>query len=286
MKYLNKILQRLRSWREEPLNVTPMWFLECSDLKITQSNFPQWIKKAFMDLRRDGFTILEGNVSHELCDQVVEDFYKFCETNEKSKDFRDKEGLYSRVALLHYISKPALKLGTNAAIKEFLSAAFLTEFTIVGSLFFEKGSAQNIHRDTPAFFTNPLNHFFSVWTALEDIQAGSGELCYYGGGHLVARDADLYNNKAINFDNYFSTVEDECKKAGLKKQNFLAKKGDTLIWIPELPHGGAERVNKNASRKSIVFHYLPKRMPIHNAGTFFSRRGVYVNQNYDTRCVN
>lgn len=71
---------------------------------------------------------------------------------------------------LQLISEAEKRICSNKGTAEILQAAFTSEFTVVGSLFFEKGSMQSIYRDTPAFFTNPLNHYFGVWNALEDIE--------------------------------------------------------------------------------------------------------------------
>src|SRR6201999_276535 len=168
--------------------------------------------------------------------------------------------------------KKAMQIAMRPRTAKFLRTAFRKEFTIVGSLYFEKGSTQDIHRDTPAFFTNPLNHFFGVWNALEDIKENSGELCYYRGGHNILPDADLYARKDINIDNYFSAVENACQKAGLNRELFLPKKGDTLIWLPQLPQGGAPRLDKPLSRRSIVFHFIPNGVPIHGATDFFDSK--------------
>jgi len=52
------------------------------------------------------------------------------------------------------------------------------------------------------------------------------------------------------------------------------KKGDTLIWHPLLPHGGASIRDPGRSRKSIVFHYLPEATPISGLEAFFSAEPV------------
>lgn len=283
---IRKIQNRLAR-KTTRLDERQMWFLSCPDEEILNNKaLDQESIDVFMSLRKNGFAVLKGNVDPALCDAVVADFDAYCETHPESEGFADEHGLHSRLALFHYVSENARKVCTAPRTVKILKAAFQKDFTIVGSLLFEKGSAQDIHRDTPAFFTNPLNHFFGVWNALEDIKKDSGELCYYVGGHKILPDADLYRDPSTNIKSYFSRVEQACKDAGLTRDLFLAKKGDTLIWLPELPHGGAARVDDSLTRRSIVFHYIPNGVPIHGSGYFFdSARPIFVNENYAYRTL-
>jgi ectoine hydroxylase-related dioxygenase (phytanoyl-CoA dioxygenase family) len=164
-----------------------------------------------------------------------------------------------------------------------LEAAFRRPPVAVGSLYFDKGSTQSIHRDTPAFFTNPLNHFFGVWTALEDVHPGSGQLTYYEKGHAVLPDHELVARPEVNSRNYFEIVAKACRDSGLKLVEYYPKKGDTLIWHPGLPHGGAAILDPRLSRRSIVFHYIPQGVPIYGPEAFFGNRGfVRKGANYRT----
>src|SRR2546429_9350110 len=51
------------------------------------------------------------------------------------------------------------------------------------SLFFFKGSQQPIHQDTAFVRVSSPMELVASWTALEDIQPGSGELIYYPKSH-------------------------------------------------------------------------------------------------------
>jgi len=154
-----------------------------------------------------------------------------------------------------------------------ITAVFGSSVTVIGSLFFEKGSEQSIHRDTPAFFTNPFNHYFGVWNALEDIRMDAGPLIYYEGGHKVAQDKDLYLDKSVNEKNYFAKVEDACREAGLPIKELIINKGDTIIWHPQLPHGGGKINKTGLTRKSLVFHALPTMADIYGPSEFFNTHG-------------
>jgi ectoine hydroxylase-related dioxygenase (phytanoyl-CoA dioxygenase family) len=191
--------------------------------------------------------------------------------------------LHERLACLHLVSEAARRVVFDPTVTAIVEAAFKAPFVVVGSLFFEKGSTQSVHRDTPAFFTNPLNHYFGVWTALEDVRPGAGPLVYYRRGQNIAPDRALYLEHSVTSDNYFKLIEQACRDAGLELVEFYPKKGDTLIWHPQLPHGGAAIADPRLSRRSIVAHYIPKGVPIHGADVFFSpEKKVATAQNYKT----
>ena len=292
-KFITKLKNKLLSFKTHRLDTSPMWFLACSEKELEERvGVDQEVLEVLLGLRRDGFAILKKNIPDHTCDELISDFKRYCATNPISKTYSDEYGLHSRLALFHYVSDFAMDVALAPRTVKVIRKAFDNDFNIVGSLFFEKGSSQDIHRDTPAFFTNPLNHFFGVWNALEDIHADSGELRYYPGGHLVARDEKLYSDPQVTIENYFMIVEEECKARGLNLEKYCPSKGDTLIWLPELPHGGSPRNNPALSRKSIVFHYLPQGIPIHGARDFFNKeKPIFIKENYsikmrgDTRCI-
>jgi phytanoyl-CoA hydroxylase len=168
---LKKLETKFLAKKTNVLDRSPMWFLACGEDDINaRTDLPAEVRNALLSLRENGFAVLPGNVPRSLCDDLVAEFEAYCASRPDSGRYRDAHGLHSRLALFHYVSDNALKVATMQRTIEVVRAAFGVDFTIVGSLLFERGSTQDVHRDTPAFFTNPLNHFFGVWNALEDIQ--------------------------------------------------------------------------------------------------------------------
>ena len=49
----------------------------------------------------------------------------------------------------------------------------------------------------------------------------------------------------------------------------MPKAGDVLIWHSLLAHGGAPRVNRSLSRRSVVFHYIGAKTKLYTFGQFF-----------------
>ncbi len=79
-----------------------------------------------------------------------------------------------------------LKLFTeNKAALEFQDLLYQQETVLYTSLFYERGSAQDLHRDTPYFSTRPEYRYFGMWVALEDVDAQNGPLMVAPGGHLL-----------------------------------------------------------------------------------------------------
>jgi ectoine hydroxylase-related dioxygenase (phytanoyl-CoA dioxygenase family) len=58
-----------------------------------------------------------------------------------------------------------------------------------------------------------------------------------------------------DYVDYEDVLEDLVAQKGYTKKEFLAKKGDVLIWHANLVHGGAPILNKSLTRKSMVVHY-------------------------------
>lgn len=127
------------------------------------------------------------------------------------------------------------------------------------SLFFFKGSGQDVHRDS-AFvrISSPLE-FAASWTALEDIQPGSGELVYYPGSHRVPEflfeGSPWLHPESKSLPNYYVHLNAQCLH--LEKKTFRPKKGDVLIWHANLAHGGGQIDDPAKTRRSIVAHYSP-----------------------------
>lgn len=237
-------------------------------------------RAALTDLREKGLAVLAGNVPPELCDAVLDDFRRHCADHPEHEQYRDELGLHDRLACLHMTSANAMKIGLNERVLEIVDAAFERRGAIVGSLFFERGSEQDIHRDTPAFFTVPLNHFFGVWTALEDIHPDSGQLRYYAGGHRAMSDKEFIGTGIENMEKYFSEVVEACRRRGCELVNVSARKGDTVIWHPQLPHGGGPIKDRRLSRRSIVFHYVPEGAPCYGASSFFGKERAVSHRNH------
>jgi phytanoyl-CoA hydroxylase len=263
------VLSRLRRLfsRRDPYE--PMWLdSEGAAARLASIGDTQ-IRDALTGLIEDGVALIRSNIPPTLCDQFLVQFTEYCASHPEHTRFSDEHALHDRLAGFHLVSGAARELAANDVVLRIVAAAFETRPVVAGSLFFERGSTQSVHRDTPAFFTVPLNHFFGVWHALEDIHPDSGPLVYYRGGHRCIPDAAFAGSGYQNMDAYFEKIRAECRRRSLSLLPVLARKGDTLIWHPQLPHGGAPIADPRRSRKSVVFHYIPEGSPMWGPHEFF-----------------
>lgn len=129
---------------------------------------------------------------------------------------------------------------------------------------FISGSQADAHSDSIHMTTEPAGYLVAIWLALEDVGQGSGPLFYYPGSHrlpyIMGEHFETGNTKLLvgdNFyENYTEKIIEQIKNNNLKKELFLARKGDLLIWHANLLHGGDPVSNEKKTRKSLVAHYF------------------------------
>jgi ectoine hydroxylase-related dioxygenase (phytanoyl-CoA dioxygenase family) len=130
---------------------------------------------------------------------------------------------------------------------------------ICSSLYFEKGSQQEKHFDT--FFMAPLirDRMLATWIALEDVTEENGPLFYYPGSHRIAPyrfENGRFNLNPSEKSDCYEYIDAELEKREIKREYFLAEKGDLFIWHAQLLHGGASIRDSDATRRSLVTHYF------------------------------
>ena len=243
-------------------------------------------------LHTDGVIILKNIFSADLADKVVNDFQEWSSVKENNFTPGQRE----RVTNFHTFSTNTKDLVTNECVKEVLDTFFKKESVIYSSLFFREGTSQHFHRDTPHFYTNPMDLYCGVWYALEDIDQTAGPLKYYPKSHqlsvpngietynrLLSNNTDNFKDKEYskqNFDclmEYNKILEDECERTGLQacdETNYLnnkIEKGDVIIWHPKLVHGGSMVIDTSLTRYSMVTHNIPINTQVFNAEHFFRK---------------
>jgi len=126
------------------------------------------------------------------------------------------------------------------------------------------GSEQAAHSDSIHMSTYPEGNLTAAWIALEDVTKEQGALFYYPGSHklpyIYNEDLGLKENALLLDVNpnrkYELKVQELLEEQDLKKEVFLAQKGDVLIWHPNLLHGGLPHTDRSRTRKSMVVHYF------------------------------
>lgn len=120
------------------------------------------------------------------------------------------------------------------------------------------------HSDTMHFSCLPARYMCGVWVALEDITEENGPLFYYPGSHKTPEydfshfKNTLEDNSYENYPEYEKFIEQLMDVSPYKKEKFLAKKGDALIWSSNIVHGGSAVIDPQSTRFSQVTHYYFK----------------------------
>jgi len=178
----------------------------------------------------------------------------------------------ARAVDLHWFAEAVRDAMFCPAILRFLHLIFERPVLASQTLAFYLGSRQQIHKDSAYVpYSLPLQ-FVATWMALEDVEAGTGELEYfveshrklpeflYNGSHKSVHDAARRGagNNILTDDvaRHLDAIQREAQARHLARERFLARRGDVLFWHADLAHGGAPTASQH-TRKSLVTHYCP-----------------------------
>ena len=208
----------------------------------------------------NGYVILKNYYTSDKVDLINKEIENLIST--KKADWKEA----SRIMFAIHKSKMLHDIGSDPKLIEILNLLLGREVDLFQSINFINASQQRSHSDSVHMSTFPFGNIIAVWIALEDITPENGPLHYYPGSHklpyIVNGD---YNNVGTKFSlgpktygDYEDRIQQVIDEEKIEKQTFLAKKGDLLIWHANLLHGGEPLIDKNRTRKSMVFHYYAK----------------------------
>jgi hypothetical protein len=153
-------------------------------------------------------------------------------------------------------------IARNPALLALLSKLYGRQAFPFQTLNFPVGTQQDAHSDIVHFSSLPARFMCGVWVAMEDITADAGPLFYHRGSHRWP----IMNNALIGRRGYgsdLSSAQDPFNAAwreiiaakGSQPETFLARKGQALIWVANLLHGGSLQADATKTRWSQVTHY-------------------------------
>jgi phytanoyl-CoA hydroxylase len=217
-------------------------------------------KESLLQYTQNGFAVLENYLSEEQVGSINQ------EIETMLKNGTVKFTNVNKIMFAIHKSILLRETGNNKDLVELLSLLMGDEAILFQSINFLMGSEQDTHSDSIHMTTYPLGGLLGVWIALEDITLENGPLHYYPKSHTLPYYMNKdYDNEGTTFmlgdksyTEYENMMSRKIKEHQLEKLNFCAKKGDLLIWHANLLHGGNEHMNKNKTRKSMVFHYFKK----------------------------
>lgn len=228
--------------------------------KASFNSFSPAIQQKIKDWSAHGYLIIENFLSHETCDEVNIEIENLQQNGSLPFTYGNK--------LMFANKKSALIKGITVQPALTSLLAFLLDKEVVPfqTINFINGSEQRAHSDSIHMTTYPLGYLIAVWVALEDITHENGPLFYYPGSHklpyLLNNDfnegSTLLTLGKKDYPDYEDVLEELVVTKNYPKQEFLARKGDILVWHANLVHGGTPILNKALTRKSMVIHYYAK----------------------------
>lgn len=244
-----------------------------------------FLREHALNVIERGFTVVPASCSSEHVDAAAQSFLDWKQRNSSRflPTFYKFDDKLDRIVCLHATLpefQPLFTKNRSLLVQDYL---FQDETVLYTSLFFEVGSAQDIHRDIPLFWTKPANMYFGTWVALEDTDSGNGPLLVIPGSHrlpLLDRDAiarekytDLTQIEDMDtalWDKYQGQIAQISREQGLAVEEVHVRKGDTIIWHPLLAHGGAAIADRGRTRLSFVVHTTPRNVPVFHTDVFFN----------------
>lgn len=154
-------------------------------------------------------------------------------------------------------------IAANANIQSLLSRLYGRSAFPFQTLNFPVGTQQPAHSDAVHFSSQPERFMCGVWVAFEDVHPDAGPLEYYPGSHrwpiltnvLVGRRGwgQPLDSAQSPFEDAWSAMVATNR---VKPDQFLARKGQALIWAANLLHGGSRQIDPTRTRWSQVTHYF------------------------------
>jgi ectoine hydroxylase-related dioxygenase (phytanoyl-CoA dioxygenase family) len=237
-----------------------------------------------------GYMVIEDPCPPELIDAVAEDveplyhrdFGEVQELDYVSDDdlrFSRHAGQsletyqWQRVARAWKVCDSVRAMALSPRVLAITEALFGRKPCPFNTLNFPLGTQQPAHFDSMAFQSDPPNFMCGVWVALEDMDMDNGPLIYYPGSHKLRPtwdDIEEVTGERINRDDHdtresFLAARNEqyasyCRlvveRNGFEPEYGLIKKGQALLWAPNLLHGGAPQRDPSRTRHSQVTHYM------------------------------
>jgi ectoine hydroxylase-related dioxygenase (phytanoyl-CoA dioxygenase family) len=253
--------------------------------KIAGMDIDPLVKTHALEVVAKGYTVVRGAIPPDICAETIAAFRRFERANEAIfAANRNALGHYPRIINLHCAMPELEKLFTRnpvwLAVQDVLFGAPTALYT---SLFYEVGSQQPLHRDSPVFATRPEYLYFGSTIYLEPAGDENGCLEVMQGGHLMPeldREAiairrfgaldKIPDTDGDTWMEYQNTVVEAGRARRLPVKKLYVQAGDSLIWHPQLPHGGTPIRDTSRTRFSLVMHTTPVGVPVYHQDAFFA----------------
>jgi hypothetical protein len=225
---------------------------------------PDVVQQLARHMQQQGFAVIEFPEPEldAMCEAIKANLASHYDA-QAWQAFRDGAEGGLRVQDAWQFDENVKRIACNATLLDCLSRLYGKRAWPFQTLNFPVGTEQHFHSDAVHFSSVPERFMCGVWLALEDITPDNGPLLYYPGSHRWP----LYTNEHIglcvaeqaeapNQSIYQPMWQALVDAHGVPQRQFLAKKGQALIWAANLLHGGCAHLNRQATRWSQVTHYF------------------------------
>ncbi|MEY8759997.1 phytanoyl-CoA dioxygenase family protein [Chryseobacterium tongliaoense] len=221
-------------------------------------NLSEENRESVINYNDNGYLILKNYLDDDTVDSINSEIHTLM--TDGTLKFRYNGKL---MFAIHH-SEIIKSIGDDKNLLEFLSILLDGQAKLFQSINFINGSQQKTHSDSIHMTTYPLGGLLGVWIALEDVDENNGALHYIPGSHKLPyflnsdydNEGDALRIGKKSYKAYEEFLENKVKELGLKKEIFKARKGDLLIWHANILHGGEPHLDKNRTRKSLVYHFF------------------------------
>lgn len=241
-----------------PFIESPLFAMQKGDAGLTEIE-----ERIASDLNRNGFAVFDfpdpdidariDRVKNHLGPRYGIDF---------DNPTADKTTGERRIQDAWQFDEDVRAIAANKAVLELLGKLYGREAFPFQTLNFPVGTQQDAHSDSVHFSSLPERFMCGVWLAMEDVGPDAGPLFYYPGSHkwpimtnaLIGREG---HGKSLNSaqDPYGAAWNALCIAQDAKRETFLPRKGQALIWCANLLHGGSHQNDPSLTRWSQVTHY-------------------------------
>ncbi len=223
------------------------------------SGIPEAIAAKLPGWVEDGFLVLDGFFDADRVDEMNAEVDRLLDAGTIDYHYRG-----NRIVDAFKRSEAVRGALTDPGLTRLLEFLLGREVSLFQSINFFEGSEQRAHSDSFHMTTEPIGYLIALWVALEDVAPDAGPVFYYPGSHRLpyVMSEDLGGERSRLFlaegkqERYEDRIDEEVAEAGLAPIDFLARKGDVLVWHANLLHGGRPIERAGASRRSLVAHYF------------------------------
>lgn len=234
-------------------------------------------------LQTHGYAVVRGALSSEVCDHALADVeaFKLLNADVVNANLDSLNRLY-RIVNFHLALTSLRDVFAKNDALALCDAFFEARTALYTTLYFERGSEQTLHRDSPLFSTRPDGRYLGVWASFESTDSENGPLRVVPGSHLLppldvrAIAAELFGagvpvppESDEAWDAYQALARQQCEDAGLEPIEVHVDKGDIIVWHPSLVHGGTPQLDASRTRKSLVMHVTPEGTPVFHQDVYF-----------------